>query len=218
MDNSYQIGIRERLERAITQELHTNRTAFAHQIGLDPSNFAKMCTGKLVITKKTLNLISQNSSINTEWLISGEGEPIRKAPVLPNKYLNNVPAKPRILNMEKIGTSDLSEDGTIELMPEIEQFPEYDFTITIHGKSMEPTFHTGDELAVKDITDSKFLQWGAPHVLKTKQGLVIKKIYYDEEHNGYKCVSDNEQFPAYTVPQDEVLRIYKIVGLIRCLE
>lgn len=124
--------------------------------------------------------------------------------------------RPHIFNTAAAGS--LSEDvGTFSKpMSVVEQLSYYDYTITVNGDSMVPTYYSGDVVAVRDVTKSTFKQWGEPHVLATMQGTIIKRLYPDEEKKGYKCVSDNkEQYPPFTVSEDEIYGIYIVVGLIR---
>lgn len=52
--------------------------AFATKIGIYPSNFAKMMRGQQTITTRTLVKIGDAFPVlNTEWLITGEGNMLR---------------------------------------------------------------------------------------------------------------------------------------------
>lgn len=124
-------------------------------------------------------------------------------------------SKPRIINYASAGLRSEELESYGEPMPVIKQLPKYDCTIIIRGDSMEPTYHSGDEVALLNVTRTGFKQWGTPHVLNTSQGIVIKRIYEDREHKGIRCISDNDQYEPFVIPEDEIYGIYKVVGLVR---
>jgi SOS-response transcriptional repressor LexA len=121
--------------------------------------------------------------------------------------------RPRILNYAMAGrlTEELAE--TKEYAPVNPLIPDYDCTIIIRGDSMEPTYQSGDEIALRDVTKTGFIQWGMPHVMDTSQGIVVKRLYEDEK--GIKCVSDNKMYEPFVVPKAEIYHIYKIMGFVR---
>lgn len=121
--------------------------------------------------------------------------------------------RPRILNYAFAGplTDEIKEAK--EYAPVNRMLPKYDCTIIIRGDSMEPTYHSGDEIAILDVTGTGFIQWGKAYILDTSQGAIIKRLYNDEK--GIKCVSDNKLYEPFVISRREILHIYKIVGFVR---
>lgn len=200
----------ERLDNVIRGELHTTIGQFAEQAKV--SNFHKMMRGEIGFSPQTLRRIDENTRVNVNYIKTGEGEHLKDMPL----KSDGIKLKPRILNYANAGTPTVSLTQNIEeYAPAIKQLPDYDCTIVIRGDSMEPTYHSGDELAVKNVTDTGYRQWGTPHLLNTSQGIVVKRIYPDEENKGYKCVSDNKKYPTFVIPESDVYSVYKVVGLVR---
>ena len=99
-----------------------------------------------------------------------------------------------------------------EQMPVVRSIPEYDFTMLVKGNSMEPKFEGGDEIACKKV--ESLIEWGKTYVLATRDGAVLKRLY--EAENGVRCVSYNhEEYPDFIVNGDDILGVYRVVGLIR---
>ena len=121
--------------------------------------------------------------------------------------------RPRILNYAMAGRLSEELAEAKESAPANPLMPDYDCTIIIRGDSMEPTYKSGDEIALRDVTKTGFIQWGVPHVMDTSQGIVLKRLYEDSE--GIKCISDNKMYEPFVVPKSEVYHIYKIVGFVR---
>lgn len=121
--------------------------------------------------------------------------------------------KPRILNYAMAGHLSDELEEVKEYAPVNPLMPDYDCTIIIRGDSMEPTYQSGDEIALRDVTKTGFIQWGVPHVMDTSQGIVLKRLYDDPK--GIKCISDNKMYEPFVVPKSEVYHIYKIIGFVR---
>lgn len=100
-----------------------------------------------------------------------------------------------------------------EQFPIIPTFPDYDFTIIARGDSMTPDILSGDELACVFVQESRFIQWGRPHVLDTAQGIVLKRIF--NQKDSILCRSANKDYPDFEIPKDEILHLAIVVGLIR---
>lgn len=100
-----------------------------------------------------------------------------------------------------------------ERIPVISAFPKYDFTIRVTGRSMEPYYFSGDEVACLRINESQFIQWGRVHVLDTTQGVVIKRIY--ENGDSIRCASFNPEYPDFNVPKEEIRSYNLVVGALR---
>ena len=125
--------------------------------------------------------------------------------------------RPRIPYNAAAGTLTEAVEGVSEYqceqLPVISAFPNYDFTIRIAGKSMEPEYYAGDEVACLRINEKRFIQWGRVHVLDTTQGIVIKRIY--EEGNYIRCKSYNPEFPDFSIPKDDIRSFNLVVGSFR---
>lgn len=100
-----------------------------------------------------------------------------------------------------------------ERIPVISAFPKYDFTIRVTGRSMEPYYFSGDEVACLRINESQFIQWGRVHVLDTTQGVVIKRIY--ENGDSIRCASFNPEYPDFNVPKEDIRSYNLVVGVLR---
>lgn len=124
---------------------------------------------------------------------------------------------PRIpYNAEAGKLTDLVEGVTeyeCERVPVVSAFPKYDFTIRVSGRSMEPYYYAGDEVACLRINEARFIQWGRVHVLDTDQGIVIKRIY--ENGDCIRCASFNPEYPDFNVPKADIRSYNLVVGALR---
>ena len=131
--------------------------------------------------------------------------------------LKQIETRPRIPYDAAAGTLTEAVEGITEYqceqLPVISAFPKYDFTIRITGKSMEPEYFAGDEVACLRVNEKQFLQWGRVHVLDTTQGIVIKRIY--DAGESILCRSYNSEFPDFSIPKENIRSYNLVVGSLR---
>lgn len=152
-------------------------------------------------------------NVNANYILTGRGD------MFLDEEREDVSVKtlPRIPYDASAGSLTSAVDGVTEVQceraPVVAAFPKYDFTIRVTGRSMEPMYFSGDEVACLRINESRFLQWGRVHVLDTTQGVVIKKIY--ENGDAIRCVSFNPEYPDFNVPKEDIFSYNLVVGALR---
>jgi phage repressor protein C with HTH and peptisase S24 domain len=183
----------------------------AEQLGTSPAYINAVLGNRTRIGKRQAEKLSNLFGLSKGWLLTGEGEMLQPP-------CNNMPeTRPRIPYDAAAGTITESMEGVTsaqcEQIPVIPIFPRYDFTIRIYGDSMEPEYHSGDEVACLNINTTHFIQWGRVHVLDTMQGIVIKRIYEDGDY--IRCRSYNKDYPDFLVPKKEIRSFNLVVGSLR---
>lgn len=182
------------------------------------------------IQSKWLELICEKyPQYSPTWLITGNGPMMTRDNEVPSCHPYDdakiiapsgpviTELRPRIPIDAAAGALSFAIDSIsvrdCEMLPLIPRFPKYDFTIIAKGDSMTPEISSGDELACRFIDQSGFIQWGRPHVLDTAQGVVVKRIF--EQDDKVICRSANRDYPDFTVPKEDIYHIALVVGLIR---
>lgn len=166
-----------------------------------------------VKTEVVAELCNAFPKVNANYIITGRGNMF-----LDEEHLDSsVKTLPRIPYDAAAGSLTNAVDGVTSLqceqVPVVSAFPRYDFTIRVTGRSMEPMYLSGDEVACLRINESRFLQWGRVHVLDTAQGVIIKRIY--ENGDSIRCASFNPEYPDFNVPKDEIFSYNLVVGALR---
>lgn len=190
-----------------------SRRKFQERINVSNSYIQNISEG---IGADVMNRISiQFPDLNTSWLLTGEGEMIKSSCDGVSQKSSNT--RPRIPYDAAAGTLTETVEGVTEYqceqVPIISVFPKYDFTIRIFGRSMEPEYFAGDEVACLRVNEKRFLQWGRVHVLDTTQGVVIKRIY--DNGDCIVCKSFNPEFPDFSIPKEDIRSYNLVVGSIR---
>lgn len=163
-----------------------------------------------VSTKVLVPFCNKYPNVNANYILTGRG----------SMFLDDsdsVQKVPRIPYDAKAGQLTDAVEGVTEYqclrVPVVPAFPKYDFTIMVTGRSMDPEYHSGDEVACLRIYNPSFIQWGRVHVLDTTQGVVIKRIY--ENGDSIRCASFNPEYPDFNVPKSEIRSYNLVVGVLR---
>lgn len=170
--------------------------------------------------EKLNNVLTVFPELNREWLLYGEGSMLNEDLSCTSslkKKEEKSDTRPRIPYDAAAGTLTETIEGVTEYqceeVPVISAFPHYDFTIRVVGRSMEPEYFAGDEVACLKVNEKRFLQWGRVHVLDTTQGVVIKRIY--DNGDCITCRSYNPEFPDFSIPKEDIRSYNLVVGSLR---
>lgn len=101
--------------------------------------------------------------------------------------------------------------------PQIEMFPAYDYTLTLMGDSMEPTFRAGDVFAIHTEKDYENLELGRVFAVVLEDGSSFIKRLNPVPGDKRKLivVSDNNKYAPYTIEKKKITYLGKAVGLLR---
>lgn len=192
--------------------------AFSKCSNVPQRTLSNMITRGTEPSSKTLKtILASFPNISPEWLLLGKGEMLIDAEDKQNLDNANTmeETRPRLPVTVAAGKLSGFSDGVMlsdcEQIPIITAFPPYDFTMIVQGDSMSPKIESGDEIAIKKVTE--FIQWGKPHVLDTSEGAVLKTIY--DAGDSFECRSYNSAYPPFNIKKESVFAIYKMVGLLR---
>ena len=202
---------------------------FVKQKGVKMKEFEELCklsSGYVTSMRKGYgqeklnNVLTVFPELNREWLLYGEGSMLNEDLSCTSslkKKEEKSDTRPRIPYDAAAGTLTETIEGVTEYqceeVPVISAFPHYDFTIRVVGRSMEPEYFAGDEVACLKVNEKRFLQWGRVHVLDTTQGVVIKRIY--DNGDCITCRSYNPEFPDFSIPKEDIRSYNLVVGSLR---
>ena len=165
-----------------------------------------------VKTEVVAELCKAFPKVNANYILTGNGSMF-----LDEREDVSVKTLPRIPYNAAAGSLTDAVEGVTEYqcerLPVVAAFPKYDFTMRVSGRSMEPYYYAGDEVACLRINEARFIQWGRVHVLDTTQGIVIKKIY--ENGDCIRCASFNPEYPDFNVPKADIRSYNLVVGALR---
>lgn len=189
---------------------------FAKLLERDKSNVSQAMNGNPdYLTEEFLENVAEKIDIvDLEYLLNGYNmDDAEEGGV---KYTGDT--RPRIPMNASAGAINMALEGIkiedCEQIPVVKSFSKYDYTVLVRGDSMEPEFHSGDEVACLALKNGDFIQWGKFHVLDTNQGILIKRIFDNGDY--IICRSEErELFPDFKIHKSEVYNIGLAVGMLR---
>lgn len=158
------------------------------------------------LTAQLMSLIADAfpDVISREYMEHGVGEVAKK---------QGVPHIPYEVSAGGVGISlGAVSLNDCEMFAPITNLGRYDFTIDVHGDSMEPELRSGDILAcrwadVNNIDSTKY------YVLDTDGGAVVKSL--EDKGATIICTSLNKKYEQFAVTKHDALRIALVVGVMR---
>lgn len=186
--------------------LHT-RASFANAIGLSAAHMSSAFKGDAKrLTQGLMRRIADAfpDVISREYMEHGVGEVAKK---------QGVPHIPYEVSAGGVGISlGAVSLNDCEMFAPIPNLGRYDFTIDVHGDSMEPELRSGDILAcrwadVNSIDSTKY------YVLDTDGGAVVKSL--EDKGATIVCTSLNKKYEQFSVTKHDALRIALVVGVMR---
>lgn len=219
MENS----INKRIELLIKELGYKSIRQFAIKIDVAPTSLNDVVKNNAEPKFSTINkIVKAEPSISPNWLITGEGEMLKeKAPSIANTDIFHGEKLIPLYRNEAaagFGTADFAiKDTDIEGYYKIKEFMNADFMLHVRGDSMLPLYKPGDTIAVREIKECKFIQWGKPHLISARyQGLLIKRLYAGDREDEVKAVSENrEVYPPFKIPLEEITGIALVIGTVR---
>ena len=208
------MNAKERFFKVMASLNLTDYRVYTDVKGVTKNMMVKLRNGETqeVSTKILQPFCEAFPNVNANYILTGNGSMF-----LGEHEDVSIQTLPRIPYDAVAGSLTDAVDGITEYqcerVPVVAAFPKYDFTIRVSGRSMEPMYFSGDELACLRVNESRFLQWGRVHVLDTTQGVVIKKIY--ENGDSIRCVSFNPEYPDFNVPKADIRSYNLVVGALR---
>lgn len=213
------MDIKDRFLKFIAYKRLTQRR-FQASIGVSSSYIRNITSG---IGADVLSRISKNyPELNTDWLLSGEGEMIHRSPSFSNPVINYTAGVP-YYNVDFVGGFDVVlNDQTInpEYLIDFKLYNEATCWCNVTGHSMEPEITHGDIIALKKIDDISFIPFGEVYAIVTTNGMrTIKRIGPASDPNCYSLIPTNKS-PEYGVqelPKNMIRHIFHVLGCMKRL-
>lgn len=207
--------------------------AFEQSIGVSNSYIANL--RKRMGDDVLKNTLSKYPQLNREWLLTGEGqmlnfevysglpETTQSTPNIPQPSeevceVEEIPIIPKVACIEpNVDTLSYVKHNDVTTSPIVHQFPTSDVWYPVFTDTMSPDYLPGDKVALfaypkgeEEVLNNR------AYVIDTKRnGTILCKLTKTDE--GYIARYKNPEYPNDFIKYADVIRIYKVVGLIRVI-
>lgn len=205
--SEFQIRLSKAYNLLLDSGLLHSKQQFADMVGVQRSAISNALSNNgRVLTLGLLKKVADAfpDVISREYMEHGVGEVAKK---------QGVPHIPYEVSAGGVGISlGAVSLNDCEMFAPITNLGRYDFTIDVHGDSMEPELRSGDILAcrwadVNSIDSTKY------YVLDTDGGAVVKSL--EDKGATIVCTSLNKKYEQFSVTKHDALRIALVVGVMR---
>lgn len=217
--NSYST-IQERIRLIADKFYEGNITAMAKATFISRTTINSIIGEKEVSPGyEVLRKLADISSLNLDWLITGEGEMLK-------------PVVSPAINYERKGSPyyDIDFIGGFDLVLNNQTInPEYyiDFEpynkpgvmwCNITGHSMEPAINHGDIIAIKEVQDwESYISFGEIYAIVTKNQMrTVKKIRKGNTTERYRLVPINTvDYDEQEIEKDKISKVFEVLGCMK---
>lgn len=203
-----------------------SNNAFATKCGINPSNYSKMLKGQQTFTTRSLVKIGDAfPSLNTEWLITGEGEMLlddKEVVFKPDFKESNVVMVP-LIHIDSVGGRDSENlltagEQYVERMVPFTNARENDRAILQSGTSMVPTIPPGSILHIRKVHNwREYFGYGGDFVLwLTDDRRITKQVlkYTPDPQHYVICHSYNPEVEDEELPKSMIREVWKVVNVL----
>lgn len=185
---------------------------FEMRCGLSNGSVAKMGENT---RRATVTAIADSfPELNTVWLLTGTGEMLD----LPE---DAAPGTHRIVYYPEVMVS--MGEMLFDEHPDEQQmyivipgFSESTMAVKAYGDSMAPEINSGDIVLLSAWKES-YIEWGRKYLIVTAEGHRAIKILqpHPDDDGLISCHSVNRQYSPFSVPRNEIIRLFLVHGSIR---
>ena len=201
----------------------TSKADLATVLGIKPSKFSEILNFRMNIGTDLAAILCHTYNINSNWLLTGEGNMLRmesKKENIPVAHPSDSPTEGiPLIPISAMAGAFTGEQTVLEYECErfvVPTFKGAEFLISVKGSSMYPKYNSGDVVACKRLPmDELFFQWNKVYVLDTDQGPLIKRVKPGSDKEHVLIVSDNEHYEPFELPLERIYHVALVIGVIR---
>ena len=195
---------------------------FTLKSGLSNGLLANIIKKKSSFTNDTIEkILYAFPELNIEWVLRGEGEMLRKRAQTSSLVLKEAQEKYQISKKESqiyLFPEELGASFASLKKEEMQQFslpwlPAGTYwTFLVAGNGMATTLFNGDHVIAKELVGAQSVESGEIHVLLTKNGRHIKRVWKNGE--SLRLSADNAAYPEEVLEIAEITAVFLVVEKI----
>ncbi|WP_158608282.1 S24 family peptidase [Alloprevotella sp. OH1205_COT-284] len=209
----------QRLQQLVDRFAEGRNTRFAQMLHTNEARIRSYLTGAVMPKYDFLSAVSQELGVSIDWLISGEGEMLRKDNAALERRLKAAEsAEPSGLpvyesdftcNFEEVENDQNCRPGYFMDTPLNRSA---DFWCSVQGKSMSPDIEPGDKIALRRCTWDNFEPGHIYAVVMDDLRTVKKLRRVPSDPTVLEFVATNPDYGIERYPVSRILHLYRVVG------
>lgn len=127
----------------------------------------------------------------------------------------HIPVIPRhIYEDTDVDVLEYVTENVVPTSPRIQQLPPYSMCYQVYSDELTPEIVQGDRLYIKAHADIRKIIDGKPYVLETStNGLMLRTLYKGD--TGVRAVAKTQKYRDEYIPYEDIVRVYRILGMLR---
>lgn len=218
-------NIKERILQ-ITDYKQISKEKFFKDLGVTYGNFKGKAKEKALSSDILAKIVAENSEINPEWLLTGNGEMLKTNKIIASDVKRNL--IPLFNDVATIGGANglaASVNGVSHATEYIDSgdwFPGATAAIRHYGDSM-PEYANGSILALKVVEDIRLLVWGRNYCIETSEYRITKKINKSKDNDYLTANSTNKEtylngsliHEPIEIPKEAISKLFQVLGSVK---
>ena len=201
----------------------------SNKLFITPTKLSETLSGRLNVSTEVVARLAQNyPQISLEWIMLGEGfmeknDPIVEIETMADVYKyctrkdNALPLLPisAVAGWNGVDVDGVNLDDCERVVVPYLVEAGAEFLIRATGKSMQPTYNSGDILACRRVRESRNIQWGKVYVIDSEEGPMVKRLKKSDNEECILCISDNPEYEPFDLQKNEIRSLSLVVGSIQ---
>lgn len=178
-------------------------------------NSGRAVSGGVVVTNN--GQINGNNNMNVTHTHSSSAE--QSDEDVPMSEVEEIPVVPRKLyNETNVDVLEYVNEHNVNTSPSVLQFPSFDIWWYVYTDSMQCEYMPGDKLALRAYPKGfEKIRNGRDYVIQTNlNGMTLCRLTRCD--GGYIASYENKKYSDDFIPEEDVVNIFKIMGLLRIKE
>lgn len=220
--------IKKEIGRTIKEyftEIGISQTEAANMLGVQQAAISNQLNGR-AFGKNSAAKWNKAFGFRINWLLTGEGPMFDTQSASSNEYHiedhpelnhdNDIPVVPaRLFRAPDINIYEyVMNSSSVERLPPVPHFQKHDLFATCPGDAMAPRICRGYLLALRKMPVDSTIINGEIYVIDTiSQGMFLRKIVDNGQNLTFISENQND-FPDFELPYNDVINIFRVVGVL----
>ncbi len=209
-------------------EIGMSQMEAADRLGVQQAAVSNQLNGR-TFGKNSASKWNAAFGFRTNWLLTGEGpmfDPQESTGIPGSEFHidahpelnhdNDIPLIPsRLFRAPEINIYEyVTKSPNIDRLPPVPHFQKHDLFALCPGDAMAPRIQRGYLLALRRLEPGTPIINGEIYAIDTKSnGMFVRKV--TDNGDSFTFVAENsEQYPDFTLPTEEIITVFRLVGIL----